>query len=407
MGFPKPTLTDNGKQLQLKAIAGKELKFSSIKIGSGKVPTATDLTKMTSLVGLIHSFDIVSAKKLNDTVELITTFDNLEVGTGFEFREIGVFAFDPDTSEEVLYCYTNCGNQCEVVEPTSTDFVEKTLKVPVSVGNAKNISIVINSDLNYITRTEEESLRHSDDEGILSVLLYGSQDDIRFGDGYLIIGSSKTETVTKEYANDEEIITAFIPNGITSVGSSTFYKCSNLRRVFFPSTLQKIGSSAFFACLSLDDIIIPNGVEIESNVFSGCINLKTVKLPNDLLELKLNAFVDCRSLVNIELPESLQSIGDYAFQLCKSLKTIDIPSSVTEIGKSAFWNCYALKSFVIKKTDGVVTLSNSNAFERTPIADGEGYIYVPDALVDSYKAATNWDAFTNQIRPISELKVAE
>ena len=34
------------------------------------------------------------------------------------------------------------------------------------------------------------------------------------------------------------------------------------------------------------------------------------------------------------------------------------------------------------------------------------YFYVPDNLVDSYKAATNWSTYANQIRPISELSDA-
>lgn len=31
-----------------------------------------------------------------------------------------------------------------------------------------------------------------------------------------------------------------------------------------------------------------------------------------------------------------------------------------------------------------------DAFINSKIAKGEGYIYVPSALLDTYKAATNW-----------------
>ena len=47
-------------------------------------------------------------------------------------------------------------------------------------------------------------------------------------------------------------------------------------------------------------------------------------------------------------------------------------------------------------------LDNTNTFNSTPIASGTGYIYVPAALVDNYKAATNWSTYANQIRAIED-----
>lgn len=38
----------------------------------------------------------------------------------------------------------------------------------------------------------------------------------------------------------------------------------------------------------------------------------------------------------------------------------------------------------------------------TPMKSGTGYIYVPAALVDSYKAATNWSTYADQIRAIED-----
>lgn len=41
-------------------------------------------------------------------------------------------------------------------------------------------------------------------------------------------------------------------------------------------------------------------------------------------------------------------------------------------------------------------------FTNTLIASGTGFIYVPDALVESYKTATNWSTYADQILPLSE-----
>ena len=64
-------------------------------------------------------------------------------------------------------------------------------------------------------------------------------------------------------------------------------------------------------------------------------------------------------------------------------------------------NCKNLSALLLAN-DKVCTLANSNAFTGTPIASGTGYIYVNDDLVDTYKSATNWTVYKNQIKPISE-----
>jgi hypothetical protein len=50
----------------------------------------------------------------------------------------------------------------------------------------------------------------------------------------------------------------------------------------------------------------------------------------------------------------------------------------------------------------VVTLADVDALNDSSVASGSGYIYVPAALVDSYKAATNWSTYAEQIRAIED-----
>lgn len=411
MGFPKPTLTDIGKQVLLKSIAGKKLIFSSIKIGSGKVSAATDLTKRTSLVNQIHSFSIVNAKKGTDTVELTTTFSNAELNTDFEFREIGVFAYEPDTGAEILYCYSNCGDKSEYIQATSVDYVEKTIRVSVAIGNAENVSVIINPDLNYITRSEEQELRNSDVDGVLSAMLYGCTNDFLFGDGYLIVGNSKTEIGHEEYANNTEIKAVFIPEGITKIGRKpsdsasgySFYGCSNLRKISFPGTLQKIEQYAFARCSILDDVNLHDNIDLSSGVFYYCISLSNIRLPEGITRIPENTFSFCKTLSNIEIPSGVMSIGGSAFSSCESLTRIRIPSNVTTIGNYAFLKCKSLRSVIIENTNEVITLSSTNVFDSTPIELGTGFIFVPDELVESYKTATNWTVYADQIKGISEV----
>lgn len=87
-----------------------------------------------------------------------------------------------------------------------------------------------------------------------------------------------------------------------------------------------------------------------------------------------------------------------SFYNCTKLEKIDF-DVLEEMKDADFYKCSALTAVIIR-SPAVCTMSDSKAFKSTPIESGTGYIYVPAALVDSYKAATNWSAYADQIRAI-------
>ena len=59
---------------------------------------------------------------------------------------------------------------------------------------------------------------------------------------------------------------------VTSIGDSTFYKCSGLTSVEIPNSVTSIGERAFYGCKGLTSIEIPNSVtSIGYSAFYGCI----------------------------------------------------------------------------------------------------------------------------------------
>ena len=117
------------------------------------------------------------------------------------------------------------------------------------------------------------------------------------------------------------------------------------------------------------------------------------------------------------------SVGEYAFSYTK-LKSVHLPNvgsiaygaflsatSLEEavfekapyIGGAAFNKCSALTKLVLGGST-VCTLASTNAFNNSAVASGTGFIYVPDNLVDSYKAAQYWSTYATQIKPVSELE---
>lgn len=67
-----------------------------------------------------------------------------------------------------------------------------------------------------------------------------------------------------------------VPEGVTSLGNSSFANCDKLTSVTLPSTLTYIGEDVFLNC-RITSITIPSNVTtIEIYAFAGCSNLGTV-----------------------------------------------------------------------------------------------------------------------------------
>ena len=113
------------------------------------------------------------------------------------------------------------------------------------------------------------------------------------------------------------------------------------------------------------------------------------------------AFYGMTSLTNVET--SANVIGQNAFEGCSNVEVFDLTGVGTNsIAASAFNNCSNAKRFIIRNTS-VTTLANSNAFTNT----GRSLIYVPDGLVDNYKAAAQWINIKDRIYGISDIGVYE
>ena len=137
-------------------------------------------------------------------------------------------------------------------------------------------------------------------------------------------------------------------------------------------------------------------------VFRNYDSLAIADFPN-VTSTGVNIFYACYALHTVNLPK-LSAIGTNMFSYSSLLKKLDFPR-VESISGGAFSGCSRLVTLILRKADAVCTLENVNAFTNTPIARGTGFVYVPDNLVEQYKAATNWSTYANQIKPISELEV--
>lgn len=207
-------------------------------------------------------------------------------------------------------------------------------------------------------------------------------------------------------SGDNDVLDALLDGSITEIESDTlslirayaFAQCSKLTTALFPACTV-IGSNAFSCCTGLTSISFPVCTSIGEYAFYICHDLTTASFP-ECTTIDWRAFHHCSRLTSISFPKCM-TIGSQAFDYCGSLIAASFPAC-THIGSNAFFRCKNLTKLTLAKmSTRVCTLTNSNALTETPIASGTGYIYVPYALVSSYKSATNWAYFSNQISAIA------
>ncbi|GMQ60342.1 hypothetical protein AN1V17_47420 [Vallitalea sediminicola] len=155
MSFGGLILTNKGRNLQVKAQTGIALTYTNVKIGDGEIGSGSILD-MNDLKNSLHVLNISNIRRNGNQVTIRTIVTNKELQEGFYFREIGVFAEDPDEGE-ILYCYANARSNAEYIPAAGTDIVEKNIDVVVIVGQAENVTATIDESLIFASKKDVES----------------------------------------------------------------------------------------------------------------------------------------------------------------------------------------------------------------------------------------------------------
>jgi len=143
----------------------------------------------------------------------------------------------------------------------------------------------------------------------------------------------------------KDIETVVVNEGVTSIGSYSFYDFYRMKNVTLPSTLTFIGGDSFRSCRALESIEIPQSVEtLESYAFFFCSKLKSIDIPGNIQTIDSATFLGCDSLETVTFHEGLSFIQTSAFKDCISLTNLTFPTSLTYISNSAFYNCSSLVS---------------------------------------------------------------
>ena len=193
---------------------------------------------------------------------------------------------------------------------------------------------------------------------------------------------------------DRDVIEVRYPYNISNSASFVYSKAFTVKQVEtvnLPNCLS-VGRLAFTDCHSLSQISLPVCSYIGRAAFEACSSLSQVSLPM-CSHIDGVAFQDCISLSQVSLP-ICSYIGDYAFCCCYSLSQISLPVC-SYIDYGAFYSCSSLSIITIGYSN--VCSLDSVVFKNTKITSSTGSIYVPASLVNAYKSAKNWSAYSNRI----------
>ena len=111
-------------------------------------------------------------------------------------------------------------------------------------------------------------------------------------DGYITDGTWYGNTIPKNAFREYERLTSIsLPEGITTIGDSTFYNCLNLALTSLPEGITTIGSYTFNNCRKLTSISLPEGITtIGYEAFSYCIELTTLTFEGKPRSIDSTAF---------------------------------------------------------------------------------------------------------------------
>jgi hypothetical protein len=247
---------------------------------------------------------------------------------------------------------------------------------------------------------------------------------------------------------------------VTSIGDSSFGRCTSLSDVKISDGVESIGYQAFIGCTSLADIDIPDSVSyISKNAFDdtaidenqtgatyigdwivGCdsdvtsleikdgtkkmasfdhgklTNLTSVTIPGSISEIPSGAFNTFTKLESVTIGYGVEYIDWWAFDDCISLKEIEIPESVRYISKSAFAGCDNLESITILNPDCYIyndeyTINDTaviygyddstaqeyaEEYSRTFVSLGAAPEYTVSSVVKLEKTLLNTDELTDE-----------
>ena len=184
MAYSTTYITTQGAILAAKTLQSKTISFSKFAIGSGEIADGSvdTIKALTGLVNQELNFDITKISRETDTqVTVRGLFKNTDAEESFYLRELGLFAIDPDTQQEILFAYINFGTEAEYINNSITEKKEHYYDMIITIDNANNVTITVDPSTVYVN---EQELNERMKGTVLYENTTGTTENITLSDNY-------------------------------------------------------------------------------------------------------------------------------------------------------------------------------------------------------------------------------
>lgn len=319
--------------------------------------------------------------------------------------------------------------------------IEQNFKSSMYGYDNVKVKAVESSTLNIIPAVEEQqyiglygivNVEKIPDEyiiprGTLNITTSGEYDVTEYKKANVEVEGWKEELINLLDNNGKGANVKRLPSELTSIGYYALAYREDMKLEELPSGLKTIAGYGLRSCTSLDLTKFPDTIEtIGTNACRGCTKLALTELPKNLKVMGTYAFAECDSLAITEIPpgvtlldqylfyesggftkmtlhENIETINQRVFYGCVDLIEVDVRTSkISTLAGYTFYNCTNLSKVIMRSiTPPSIT---TTTFAGTAIANGNGYIYVPDESLAKYQNGTNWARYAPQIKRLSELE---
>lgn len=258
------------------------------------------------------------------------------------------------------------------------------------------------NDMQYITHTDLMGYINSLQSQItaLNIALNeccgGSGDTGDTSDGKLFVRYANNTTKTLECG---------IENNVQNERLKPYY-------ILVSENLAEQGNTNNITYAKVGDCV----TTIAHDAFSGCTSLEKIDLPFESLNntVSYQSPIDAGAFANtaiasvglqgddttsVQLPSAITRVVYYEFSGCSSLITVELGEQVSAIDKHSFKGCTNLESITLHRF-ATITESGLSGNSLDDVGNNTFVIYVPNELVDTFKAASGWSNYANRIFPI-------
>lgn len=209
---------------------------------------------------------------------------------------------------------------------------------------------------------------------------------------------SKDRTKLLRYPQAKNNISYQIPEGVTSLGTSSFYECGALKTLIIPEGVTAL-EHAIESCANLQRLEIAASVTKIKLGYSDCGSLKEVVIssnnPNYAVADNVIYTKDMKTLVyvpggktgTLTFPSTLETIGQDTIDYNEGITSLVIPASVTEVENDVLCCLYHLKEIKVAaenvhycaKDDVLYTKDRKELLYYPPLKAGEHFV-VPNEV---------------------------